>query len=1165
MPSLTLQVGAGGDDGHWAEGDSSFVTTSSYFYVGGYFNATYGRFNGYARFTNVTIPNGAIIRLAYLILTAAETRSANTVNATLCAVDADDAAAPTNYAEAEGAARTAATVAWNAIPAWTNGNIYQSPSLVSVIQEIVDRPGWASGNALVIYAEDNGSTANELTVRRAHSYNGSPSAAPQLYIEYGEVEISDTGTGADSVAVDRPIAIADTGTGVDSVEAMQLQTTGDSGSAAEALLVDKLLVLGDAGVGVDVIHVDKQIAIADAGTGGDSVGAMRGDFAALTQHPHRARLYLAVKQPRIVWQGTVANDRGYNTGGEKETDFTINITGGANKPGFDVTNFLPDATVYIGTSEGGYEHGKCRVRSFDGNNLVVSADMSCVWKAGDYASITDWHELWVRPHRSVIDGDTATFYKDWDITVASRAEYPVPIMGCDAAAFRDADTGEAVVRFDGSLSYKVQPDSNPYGGPGGLGWDNQGIASYAWWFEGGTPENSSEAAPVVTYDAAHPEGVVVRLTVTDRDGLTFSGFRYVFIFDRTGPNAPLSDFTVRRLGGSLANHGWEAEIELFGDTLSLTTLPESARCLLFAEEWFGDAVGSIPMGHAAITRRENVKLQGWLQDTRVVQDAEGVVSASAVLRGLQRYLERAANFDVYWTQMDDTVNDWVYFAPRPPEEGGVNGLTVRKALYHLIQWHYTLIGIADVLLPDDHNNYLAGHTFPGGHLGAQLDSFVKRIQAQWAADKTGALHVFSWPNWLPVMGEMADLRHALYQDVTFTSADMGKATIQPRIKEAVSAVRIEGTIANGSGYNAWSVDIAPGNSRGFRGSQLTVGQQILGTGGGVDTQGYELAMMRYVEESRREESVAFEMCGNYSCFDIIAPAANFKVTLAPPSWRGYSWTGKSFWVTEMDLEVDAENGTIGAKITAIPETKPAGDYEIWSQTGEVGFDGQDDPIATSGAFNDMLDTLERTKSEWMPALMGDGTSHVEGGETGLAVVRLWGDPSRTVLAENRMFKNVPDRPVIVEVVYNDSGAGRAGAPSYRVVAVDTAKDATADTNEARGYQYHRGVLTRPGIAVVGMAMASVSLPVEGESVELIGAAAYAKTAPAGADLIVALTVNGTVRATMTVAAGTNRGVVSISPLSLAIGDVLDFNITQVGSTTAGAGLTVTAITREYGL
>ena len=69
----------------------------------------------------------------------------------------------------------------------------------------------------------------------------------------------------------------------------------------------------------------------------------------------------------------------------------------------------------------------------------------------------------------------------------------------------------------------------------------------------------------------------------------------------------------------------------------------------------------------------------------------------------------------------------------------------------------------------------------------------------------------------------------------------------------------------------------------------------------------------------------------------------------------------------------------------------------------------------------------------------------------------------------------------------------------------------------------------------------------------------------GADLVVALTVNGTVRATVTVAAGAHRGVVSVTPLSLAIGDVLDFNVTQVGSTLPGANLTVTAITREFGV
>jgi len=46
-----------------------------------------------------------------------------------------------------------------------------------VIQEIVDRGGWAGGNSLVIIISGTGE-------RVAESYDGASSAAPLLHVEY---------------------------------------------------------------------------------------------------------------------------------------------------------------------------------------------------------------------------------------------------------------------------------------------------------------------------------------------------------------------------------------------------------------------------------------------------------------------------------------------------------------------------------------------------------------------------------------------------------------------------------------------------------------------------------------------------------------------------------------------------------------------------------------------------------------------------------------------------------------------------------------------------------------------------------------------------------------------------------------------------------------------
>ena len=64
------------------------------------------------------------------------------------------------------------------MPAWdTAGQTHQSPSLVPIVQELIDRPGWASGNALVVLVSGTGR-------RTARSYDANPAKAPLLHIDY---------------------------------------------------------------------------------------------------------------------------------------------------------------------------------------------------------------------------------------------------------------------------------------------------------------------------------------------------------------------------------------------------------------------------------------------------------------------------------------------------------------------------------------------------------------------------------------------------------------------------------------------------------------------------------------------------------------------------------------------------------------------------------------------------------------------------------------------------------------------------------------------------------------------------------------------------------------------------------------------------------------------
>ena len=132
------------------------------------------------RFNGVTIPQGATINSASLQFQVDEV-STNATSLTIQGEATDNAA---TFSTASGSIsarpKTSGAIAWSPPPWATIGDAgpdQQTPNIALVIQEIINRPGWASGNSLVILITGTGE-------RVAESYNGSSSGAPLLTIDY---------------------------------------------------------------------------------------------------------------------------------------------------------------------------------------------------------------------------------------------------------------------------------------------------------------------------------------------------------------------------------------------------------------------------------------------------------------------------------------------------------------------------------------------------------------------------------------------------------------------------------------------------------------------------------------------------------------------------------------------------------------------------------------------------------------------------------------------------------------------------------------------------------------------------------------------------------------------------------------------------------------------
>jgi hypothetical protein len=175
-PTIDDDVASSGDDGSWAEGVSAFSSTDTSIACGSH--SVQGDLNLYTRHT-ASITTGSTVNTSYVTYTAFADNSSSVMRTDIAAVDAASPSAPTTYSEAENATRTTEYVQWDSLGTWTDGSEYDTPSIVDVIQELVDS---YSTSYIIIYWEESNSQSNRL--RQASAYDHSSAEAAALYIDY---------------------------------------------------------------------------------------------------------------------------------------------------------------------------------------------------------------------------------------------------------------------------------------------------------------------------------------------------------------------------------------------------------------------------------------------------------------------------------------------------------------------------------------------------------------------------------------------------------------------------------------------------------------------------------------------------------------------------------------------------------------------------------------------------------------------------------------------------------------------------------------------------------------------------------------------------------------------------------------------------------------------
>jgi hypothetical protein len=135
------------------------------------------------RFVSVTIPAGSVITSAKITFKSDQSATP-TVVLGITGVDEDNTAEFVVSPESSARTRThtTATVAWSGSIAQTQDSDLDTPDIKTIVQEIVDRGSWASGNAMGFYLYDNGTSGNNTL--RFYDYEDNVNYAALLTVTY---------------------------------------------------------------------------------------------------------------------------------------------------------------------------------------------------------------------------------------------------------------------------------------------------------------------------------------------------------------------------------------------------------------------------------------------------------------------------------------------------------------------------------------------------------------------------------------------------------------------------------------------------------------------------------------------------------------------------------------------------------------------------------------------------------------------------------------------------------------------------------------------------------------------------------------------------------------------------------------------------------------------
>lgn len=578
-----------------------------------------------------------------------------------------------------------------------------------------------------------------------------------------------------------------------------------------------------------------------------------GDLTLLRTQPHRTDLFMIVQEPQTVMSARV-NDSGIGRGERQITYDGASYEGGQ---WVDNTDLEPGMTVWIGSASGARDKGEVRLISATATVLTVSENWEVEWADDLYITVKKQWKLWPRQPRQVPHDDgSVDWYIDYDLVYSDENEdfRPVPILGPHRVAFKP--NGNAQIAFDWTDSYAVMP--------------GQSISTYALEAEDGTPDNPASGTPTVTYTAASgSKGFMIKVTVTDSNGKTETGYRFAFVMDRTGASAPFQNFEIRTLMGTWNEAGWRASFIVKEADVNETNFPDDALVVIFSEDWYGatkDSIGGNTVGAENIIFigtivKGSVEFDAYAQT--VSFDAHGIASEMA-----------NCECDPFILEDDDTPDDWYE----------MKDVTADNVALFCARYLSNLLQIADVFVSGDDRETVFWEV-PGASLREQINTHIygDAIFAKLASDRMGRL-------WAEIDLQMisASDRAAVPIIMDITKPDRrDRVRIEHPMEPKASRIECSGVRYDGGGADPIAyMSGSPGESRLRRGRFISSSNLALAN----QAQCNNLAGWLMAKNNNPYPRIRLYMTGNYRVFDVM-PQEYVTLSIASAdNNRGLVWT-----------------------------------------------------------------------------------------------------------------------------------------------------------------------------------------------------------------------------------------------------------------------------------